>query len=624
MLDNIPKGMFVVTASLQGFRVGAANAGEPLLVTAAAHVQGVKIELAPAETSLTGLVLDAVGGPINGAKVQIAPVEYSVRVGVELITDAEGRFSASMPAGQVAIRAEAPGYAPALLYRTLPTRDATLRLTPGGTIEGTVIDAATGQPVQGVDVRAVGTMAATLLAPVTSRADGSFALYGVSPGRYGLVAEGERHRGATSGALNVGFGELITGVILPVTSGVSVSGRVLIGSGEQPCTEGFVQLGPLNELSVVSRLADAEVKPRADTVPVSAVAQIDRLGQVLLRGLPSGRYYVVLQCRGHVFADGPKVIDLQEQDRNVTWRVAEGLGLVVVVKDEGGRPIPRASLSLEFPTGATGNRAVMGLSVDENGRASLPGSLYPGSYLILPDESYGVEPVPVDLTSGSGTSEVEITIPGSSSLTVQVRAPRGEPVDDVQVVARALDVDSALPIEGGARPGSTRIGIDMGMGEFRIQPLRAGNYRVEVIVGGNPPLIATGPNGQVITLQRGGDALATVNLDCEVELSGSVVDTAGAPVPDVWVTASYHRAGRAGAWSDGDLAAPDPPRVLSDAEGHFSLAGLCADARYLLRAEQDGRDVGQLSQVEPRGGVELKIQHSLDEDARLSRSNVGP
>jgi len=620
-LEDMPIGMFVVTASLEGYQVGVANAGEPVRVTSDANVNDVGIVLTAAETNLAGLVLDALGGPIEQAAVQIAPVVYSVRALVELTTDAKGRFSASLPIGRVAIRAEAPGYAPALLYRTLPSQDATLRLAPGGTIQGTVVDSVTGKPVQGIDVKAVGTMAATLLAPTTSRADGSFSLSGVSPGRYGLVAEGEHYRGGTSSPFNVGFAELITGVVVPVTSGVSVSGRVLVGRGEQPCNEGYVQLGPPSVLSVVTRLGEPNAEPPVESSVPSVVSQIDRLGQVRLRGLSPGHYYVAIECRGHVFADGPKVLDLKEHDSDVTWRVAEGLGLVVVVKDEAGKPVPHANLSLELPPDGAGNRALMGLQVDENGRSSLIGSLYPGSYVVHPAESYGVQPVPVDLVQGGGTREVAITVPGSSSLRVQVRSARGAAVDEVQVVACAQEAEANPSPKTDVTCGSRHDGIAAGNGEFVIRPLRAGKYRVEVVEGGNPASIAAGPNGPFISLRPGEDAVATVTLECNANLSGSVLDAKGVPVADVWVTAFHERSGRADEEPAGSLGAPDLPRVLSDAEGHFALSGLCAGASYRLRAEQDGRDVGQLSQVKPRDGLELRLQPPAPADSeRVSQA----
>lgn len=58
-------------------------------------------------------------------------------------------FLQPLPRGMVMIRADAPGYAPALARRTAPSRDIELALAPASKVSGTVIDAVSGEPVPG-------------------------------------------------------------------------------------------------------------------------------------------------------------------------------------------------------------------------------------------------------------------------------------------------------------------------------------------------------------------------------------------------------------------------------------------------------------------------------------------
>jgi len=606
-IEEVPEGSFFVSASLPGHEIGQANQGEAVVVDAGARLEGVDLSLRQGRPTLTGQVIDATGGPIGGARVQLALPGYSVRPSVELTTDEAGRFSASMPGRRrIVIRAGASGYASALLFRVLPSTDATLVLTPESTIEGQVVDAATGDPVGGVDVRAIGTMAASLTSPVTSDAQGRFVLSGLEAGSYRLAAEGDHVTGTAPDAprlLTLGLAERISEVVIPVRRSSSLSGRVLIGDSEEPCTQGFVALGPLNELSLLYRLGKRpEVSPPNRNLR-TVRAEMDGRGRVRLRGLVPGHYFVTLDCKGHVYRDGPLELDIDGEDRAATWRIEPGLGLEVVVHDEQGRAVPEANIALEYPTTPTGRRVFMPVRIDDHGRASLAGSLYPGRYVLHPDETLGVEPREVNLATGVGTVTIDFTVPGSGALRVRVQTPRGEPLDRVGVRARGTASSDGSRL--------VRDGVSAGAGEFVIRPLPAGEYTVEVDDGVNPLWLAEGPRGSAIVLEAGEEMIATAVLNCDAELSGVVMDDAGSPVGDTWVTASLE--GNNGGL-DRPLGAIEPPRVLSGADGSFSLRGLCGDQIYRLHASRHDGVVGQRASARPGSSVELTLE-PVREDA---------
>lgn len=616
VLANVPVGSYVVSATLAGYEVGVANGGKAVQLSAAQDLTDLRVVLAPREVTLSGSVMDASGGPIAAARVQVARAEYSVRPVLELQTDEQGRFSASLPPGMFAIRADATGYAPSIVYRTLPTTDAQLLLMPGGSIEGTVVDAITGEPVAGVNVSSVGTQAATLLAPVRSGADGSFSLSGLEPGRYALRAEADRYRG-TSGALAVELGGRVTGVVVRVTRAVVVEGKVIIGASGKPCEEGYVALGPSSPFSVAARLATAEPAQAARdrTAPepkLSVFAPIEPSGSVRLRGVTPGHYHVTLTCKGHAFEDGPAVLDVRDEDQAVVWKVGQRSGLVVRVQDERGKPIPFANLSLEFPPGSFGGTVSQALRVDETGRASEEGCLYPGRYVITADPSYGVEPVAVELVNGK-TVETTLTIAGSSGLRVEVRTPQGKLVDDVQVLARAQDKAGKSPVE--------RRGVSVGGGTFLVRPLPAGEITVEVLAGPNPPVRAADARGEPVRLSAGEEALLKVTLPCQAEMRGVVVDDAGAPVPDAWVSASQGERSEGGGSS---FASAGATRVLSDGQGSFALNGLCSNVSYRVQAQHDAGASGEVVGVRPQSGIKVPLNRHGSVEGVVVSANGRP
>jgi hypothetical protein len=541
---------------------------------------------------------------------------------LEVATDALGRFAVAGPSGKVAIRAEAAGYAPAIIFRTAPSKGAVLLLSPGSSIEGTVVDAASGEPVAGINVQATGTLAASLSAPVVSGLDGSFAMTGLEPGRYALIAEGDHYRGGVQRALDVGLGDSISGVVLPMSPGVMVNGRVIIGSSDRPCTEGYVQLGPRSVLSLVGRTGElaghgAAPLQQSENVP-SVIAHIGAAGEVRLRGLTNGTYYVTLECRGHVYEDGPMTLEVRGEDRDAVWRVTPGLGLIITLKDTLGHAVAHANIGLEFPRDADGRRASMGLALDEAGRATVLGSLYPGSYVIHVEDSYGVEPQPIELRAGSGTTTTELTVSGTSALRVRVHSKDGKPVGDVQVAARAVSrAGKGASAESGAATGALRTGLAVGEGEFSIESLPTGEYTVQVDDGVNPPWAAQGAAGPILKLESGQEVLASATIGCDGALSGAVRDDAGVVVVDAWVSVS--REAQSGGDAEGKtegvvaaenealvaFAAPNPPRILSDGDGQFRLEGLCAEARYRVRAVTRDGAVGELRRVQPRDGLAI-------------------
>ncbi|GHE91490.1 hypothetical protein GCM10017786_24990 [Amycolatopsis deserti] len=167
--------------SLNGFRttflIGCAACVAALLV--ACFIPG---RARPAETFLTGVVRSA-RGVLEGAAVTLISKDGQ-QTGTTA-TDANGRYSLNIPGGEYVLVCSAAGYQPEAAPVSGPG-EADFRLSPTGGITGTV--GVAGALLIAADER--GEVAGS----VTSRADGSFQLSGLLPGRYALAVARHGYR----------------------------------------------------------------------------------------------------------------------------------------------------------------------------------------------------------------------------------------------------------------------------------------------------------------------------------------------------------------------------------------------------------------------------------------------
>jgi hypothetical protein len=120
---------------------------------------------------------------------------------IQVDTQEGGRFRLWVAAGHAILVASADGYAPASADAVAPSKDVVLTLTPGSIISGQVVSAADAAPVGAVEVRAVpeGSWASPVHPSAASDTGGLFAIRGLRPGRYKLVAEDAGQRGESRG-----------------------------------------------------------------------------------------------------------------------------------------------------------------------------------------------------------------------------------------------------------------------------------------------------------------------------------------------------------------------------------------------------------------------------------------
>jgi Carboxypeptidase regulatory-like domain len=501
-LDSMPPGPWTVTVHARRFvpeRLPRVASGP------------VSVRLAKGGV-VAGVVRDGDGNrPVAGARVAVeGDFEppgggWDERTRNETVTDAEGRFRLEgIPRGAMALVARAPGFARA--RRTDVRAGATIELFlfAGATLSGTVRDDA-GQPVKAALVRAEGDQPWN--APPAERTDerGEFALAGVSPGDYTVVAQqGGRAPGI---AATVVEPETEATVSLTVSDGGYVTGRIVDPEGRP--LAGRARLLAFEERGLPSFAADLlTVEARAD-------------GTFALGPLPLGALGISVSAPRHtqrlVDASVPatgRAVDLGD--------VALDPGLAI-----RGRVRDREGAGIEGATVRALGRDVPVESVPEaesgpEGRFDL-GGLRPGRY------------------------RVSASAPGRAGTSVPAEAG-GEPIEIVMdlggaIAGRVVDADDA-PAEGAevfaedrgdaAGPSSYAQGrADEGGGRFLLSDVAPGTYTLEVRAEGQG---VAGLSGVRVAAGRPTD-VGTLTLGRGGVFRGVVVDGEGRGIPGATVNA---------------------------------------------------------------------------------------
>jgi len=594
-------GTYSVVAHAAGFSPGLTRGNGPIALTVGEHKQGVDIVLQHGGAKVSGVVRDATGGPIPNAVVRATRFEVPVSTFV-VHSDNDGQFRLWVAPGPITLQARATGYAPALLYRIAPSSDVVLTLTPGSVVRGKVVAQEDGRPIPDVEVRAVPTKSWNSPMHPSARSDseGAFAIDGLEPDSYALVAEGEGWRGTKDSPVEVGLAEVVDRVLVQVSAVTSVNGRVMGRATELPCPSGGVSLGPIGDQTPEG----TSPGPRAAAVaPVPILlAPIGSGGLVHFPAVPPGRYRALVQCADAVFVDGPTELLVPQSTRDaITWRVDPGLGLAVEVRDDANQLLPNAAFLMQLPPDKQGHeQGVVPLNADASGRYRTPRELGPGAYTLLPPQGEKGDAVQVILRPGTPDPVAVLRLAGEGTLIVRVQTPTGNAIDDVLVAAVSVDTPLARsPAPGDAATRSppvtavTHQGTALGNGRFRVGPLASGRYRVEVSDAMNPPFTAERSKDGVVEIHRGLSEVP-VTLDRAEKLRGTIVDHAGQPAPDVWVRAACSGGGeeQPSAVEFPVQLGPDRRRAVSDTAGRFVIDGVARDRTCTVRAEQPFGAVG--------------------------------
>ena len=319
-------------------------------------------------------------------------------------------------------------------------------------------------------------------------------------------------------------------------------------------------------------VADADVRLR----PGANIARTDEHGAFAFDQLASRRFWVT--ARMDQYYAGPAVVRVVESAAPVLLRMHRGATFVVhVIADRA--PVAGATVTLDDDA--------ITATTDANGTATIHG-LSPQLHLgwVLAE---GWAPARVAMfldTDPGGLTERHITLRPGARVEGTVLGPGEVPIPDTSIVLLRAT-------EGSYVNGATSLAD----GTWHIDALEAGRFRV-VASSTN----YRSPSEQILDC----DGLTplrdvVVRVDVGAEVSGSVVDKAGAPVPAAHVEAKLYHAGT--------------KRVVADESGRFQMRGLEPGEYYVEAYTPTQASAAAHLQLERGKPVEVKL---VLDDARVA------
>ena len=568
---------------------------------------GIDLVLRPGGVELTGTVLDIAGGPIAHAQVRTTRGLGGHGGGPTADTDERGQFSLWVDPGTPLVSATADGYASNVAMAHAPGAVEIL-LTPESSLAGTVIDAATDQPVAGarVEVATAGWGWDGNARRDFTDEHGRFRVSPLGPGRFVASATAEHGYGTSRGSILVGLGQHVDGVIVAVFPAHRITGRVVIAASRRDCPDATVFLrDPLS-----ARMFHLRRGPG------------DRL---VGDGVTAGSYRASVNCTGYRERDTYDPVVVADADVDATWEVDAGATIRGKVTTRSGTPVDDANVSAQRIGEGRTPTSWLNVRARPGGEFELTG-LAPSRYRVRVSSDHGVAPVDgveVEVAAGA-TVERDLVLDGVATLSGTVVDGAGAPVGGVQIHT------SALQRSWSNGPGLARSDA---AGAFTIEGLRPGDYRVTAARSYRDTLRRPGTNddaeqGERVSLRAG--QTATVRLVVEApsgSIRGSVLDAAGAPVTDAFVACARESDAAGGGRSSvaatrDDWWGNDAKPVLTGTDGSFVLGHLAPGA-YTLRAYRKGGGEAIAEHVAVGGTATLRIKPTGSIDG-VARGQTAP
>lgn len=484
----------------------------------------IEIVVRRGSTLLLTVVAKTTGAPIANAKVEIDARE--------LLTNASGMLRARGldPTGErFTVSAEGYGTWRGELEldteHPTATKEMTVALASGAPVSGIVVDER-GERVPEASV-SIDALGGNWNDAVSANERGEFTIPAIAPGKHALHASSSFHLAKPDKIIDHDGTKPTTGVVLQVTVGAELAGRVVDAAGRP--------------------VAGASIRG-------AATADTDADGRFLATGLDPGELAVFAYVDHRASAETKVVMVTGE--RTEVELVVRDSSLAGRVVDKHGTPIADAQLWAR----ATDESNTFYASTDEYGKFDF-GGMPPGEYgVIAQREEEANRRLPDDgqVVYRTGRRDVEIVLPGLATVTGRVVLD-GAPVRYFGVMI--TKAPSSLYSER-----ITTVNDDAGA--FAQKDIAPGTWSV-VIVG---PGFASKIIDNVVANDGRTTDLGTIVVDRGRTLVGRVTDARGRPVAGALVVAGESLGSVASDRIDQRQQGDTTDRT--DANGRYELAGL--------------------------------------------------
>ncbi|MDP6538406.1 MAG: carboxypeptidase-like regulatory domain-containing protein [Planctomycetota bacterium] len=379
--SNLDGGKKALSVSAEGFGNAFINglsfdSGKP------AFERDVTLEVAE---MICGRVFDLTQTPIEGASV--AAIAYSnstQQCRDAAVTDANGEFCLrSLNAGKYTLAVKKPGFKAINNVRAdTGSINVVIEMSPQASVSGTVLALASGEPVTNFTCVLRQTYENH---PATSQTkvrrdfrsrDGSYRLNDVPPGNYVVEARARGFANSFSDPFRVDQGGVVTGVTVRMTSGGSISGVVVDGSGNPVARARITTHDNTWTDSEFDRMMGDMMPTNASKAQATTKAD----GSFTLENLKPETYQIRIKSGAHCELIKQDILVSEGGDTSVgNLDLIDGGTISGVVLDATGRAVAGSRVDLRVNGRTNGIPRFYQTSTNASGKYVLA-NVFPGSY----------------------------------------------------------------------------------------------------------------------------------------------------------------------------------------------------------------------------------------------------